>query len=247
MIESQLLWPGAHRENGHIPGVVSGRQGCGIHGLGCKNHTHAAHLGLPRFWKSLDSLADLAGAAPGVYLVEPPRVAGLPVTPGQETPEGGLAAGLALETALEALTVHPDWGLVTAPLSKRALNAAGFAFPGHTEFLAERSGVGRSGVCMHRVTARTVCVETIDSKSYNRIVEEGDQTPQDWVQTDKMLRPDGLYRYGLLVNNNAPDTEPGAGSCIFFHIWRRPGAPTAGCTAMPGKVLTSSSISPDGP
>jgi len=110
---------------------------------------HAAHLGLPRFWKSLDSLADLAGAAPGVYLVEPPRVAGLPVTPGQETPEGGLAAGLALETALEALTVHPDWGLVTAPLSKRALNAAGFAFPGHTEFLAERSGVGRSGVCMH--------------------------------------------------------------------------------------------------
>jgi len=85
---------------------------------------------------------------------------------------------------------------------------------------------------MHRVTARTVCVETIDSKSYNRIVEEGDQTPQDWVQTDKMLRPDGLYRYGLLVNNNAPDTEPGAGSCIFFHIWRRPGAPTAGCTAM---------------
>jgi len=85
---------------------------------------------------------------------------------------------------------------------------------------------------MHRVTARTVCVETIDSKSYNRIVEEDEQTPRDWVQTDKMLRPDGLYRYGLLVNNNAPDTEPGAGSCIFFHIWRRPGAPTAGCTAM---------------
>ncbi len=85
---------------------------------------------------------------------------------------------------------------------------------------------------MHRVTARTVCVETIDSKSYNRIVEEDDQTPRDWVQTDKMLRPDGLYRYGLLVNNNAPDTEPGAGSCILFHIWRRPGAPTAGCTAM---------------
>ena len=85
---------------------------------------------------------------------------------------------------------------------------------------------------MHRVTDRTVCVETIDSKSYNRIVEEDEQTPRDWVQTDKMLRPDGLYRYGLLVNNNAPVTEPGAGSCIFFHIWRRPGAPTAGCTAM---------------
>ena len=32
-------------------------------------------------------------------------------------------------------------GLVTAPISKQALRAAGYAFPGHTEFLRERTGV----------------------------------------------------------------------------------------------------------
>lgn len=85
---------------------------------------------------------------------------------------------------------------------------------------------------MHRVTDRTVCVETINSKSYNRILDEDDRTPRDWVNPDRMLRPDGLYRYGLFVDHNAPDTKAGAGSCIFFHIWRRPGASTAGCTAM---------------
>lgn len=85
---------------------------------------------------------------------------------------------------------------------------------------------------MHRVTARTVCVETIGSKSYNRIVDEDDTTPRDWESPDRMLRPSGVYRYGLFVNHNAPKTKPGAGSCIFMHLWRRPGAPTAGCTAM---------------
>lgn len=85
---------------------------------------------------------------------------------------------------------------------------------------------------MHRVTDQTVCVETINSASYNRIVDENTVAVRDWTGLDRMLRPDGLYRYGLMVAHNAPDTKPGAGSCIFFHLWRRPGAPTAGCTAM---------------
>lgn len=85
---------------------------------------------------------------------------------------------------------------------------------------------------VHRVTDRTVCVETINSASYNRIVDEDKVSFKDWSSLDRMLRPDGLYRFGLMVNHNAPDTKPGAGSCIFFHLWRRPGATTAGCTAM---------------
>lgn len=85
---------------------------------------------------------------------------------------------------------------------------------------------------MHRVTDQTVCVETVTSASYNRIVDENTVAAHDWTSPDRMLRPDGLYRYGLMVEHNAPDTKSGAGSCIFFHLWRRPGAPTVGCTAM---------------
>ena len=42
---------------------------------------------------------------------------------------------------------------------------------------------------------------------------------------------DGLYRWGIVVGHN-PANQPGAGSCIFIHLWRGPGQPTAGCTAM---------------
>jgi D-alanyl-D-alanine dipeptidase len=87
-------------------------------------------------------------------------------------------------------------------------------------------------VPVYRVTAQTVCVESIDSKFYNTIVEEDAATPKDWHGPDRMLRPDGLYRYGVFVDLNAPDIKPGAGSCIFLHLWRRPGSPTLGCTAM---------------
>ncbi len=110
---------------------------------------HAERLGLAPFWTRLPDAEALSRVEPGVYLLEPPGLAGLPVTPGRETTAGGLAAGESLEAALDVLAHHSDWGLVTGPLSKAALNAAGFAFPGHTEFLAERTGVGRAGVCMH--------------------------------------------------------------------------------------------------
>ena len=29
----------------------------------------------------------------------------------------------------------------------------------------------------------------------------------------------------------------GAGSCIFAHLWRTPGEPTAGCTAMAAETM----------
>ena len=34
-----------------------------------------------------------------------------------------------------------------------------------------------------------------------------------------------------------PAATPGAGSCIFFHVWRGPAAGTVGCTAMPEPAL----------
>lgn len=132
------------------PGLAAGRP-VGLIGTEAALQAHCARLSLPPFWTSLDPGAPeaLAACAPGVYLLTPPRLAGLPATPGKETPAGGLAAGESLEYAVALLNRHHEWGLVTGPLSKAALNEAGFAFPGHTEFLAERSGVGRAGVCMH--------------------------------------------------------------------------------------------------
>ncbi|HEU4414166.1 MAG TPA: hypothetical protein VFT65_05235, partial [Candidatus Angelobacter sp.] len=47
------------------------------------------------------------------------------------------------------------------------------------------------------------------------------------------------YRWGILVEHNSNPATPGAGSCIFMHIWRGPGQPTVGCTAMQQADLES--------
>jgi L,D-peptidoglycan transpeptidase YkuD (ErfK/YbiS/YcfS/YnhG family) len=47
-----------------------------------------------------------------------------------------------------------------------------------------------------------------------------------------MLREDQRYAVGAVVGHNTEHPEPGAGSCIFLHVWESEAAPTAGCTAM---------------
>ncbi len=74
------------------------------------------------------------------------------------------------------------------------------------------------------------CVDDVKSVHYNQMVDET-QVKKDWNSAEDMRQKDGLYKWGLVVNHNT-DYAPGNGSCIFFHIWRGEGRPTAGCTAM---------------
>ena len=55
--------------------------------------------------------------------------------------EAGTLAARAIERGIERALQGEVDGLVTAPISKEALRAAGYSFPGHTEFLRERTGV----------------------------------------------------------------------------------------------------------
>lgn len=87
-------------------------------------------------------------------------------------------------------------------------------------------------VSVYPLTDHTVCVDSTTSRFYNRTFEETAASAKDWNSEERMLRPDGLYRFGLFVDHNTSGTKPGAGSCIFMHLWRGPGSPTAGCTAM---------------
>jgi 4-hydroxythreonine-4-phosphate dehydrogenase len=60
-------------------------------------------------------------------------------TPGDR--EAGALAARAIESGIELALDRRIDGLVTAPIAKEALRAAGYPFPGHTEFLRERTGV----------------------------------------------------------------------------------------------------------
>lgn len=49
---------------------------------------------------------------------------------------------------------------------------------------------------------------------------------------EAMRRADPLYDIVVVTDWNWPDAQPGKGSAIFLHQWRRPGYATAGCIAM---------------
>ena len=80
------------------------------------------------------------------------------------------------------------------------------------------------------LTPTIECVDDSQSTRYNKLVD-GAVVDKDWSSSERMRRSDELYRQGIVIQHNTPAT-PAAGSCIFFHIWRGPTAPTRGCTAM---------------
>jgi len=92
--------------------------------------------------------ADVAVIGPTVWLATLETVAEkIPVgleefaaTPGQPTGEGSLVAWAAMERAAEGCKKGEFSGVVTGPVSKGELAKIGYAFPGQTEFFAERWG-----------------------------------------------------------------------------------------------------------
>ena len=63
----------------------------------------------------------------------------LEITPGIQTQQSGKIAMQSIELGIELATVEVTQALVTAPISKEAVNLAGYKIPGHTEFLAEKT------------------------------------------------------------------------------------------------------------
>ena len=84
-----------------------------------------------------------------------------------------------------------------------------------------------------QISPGLVCIDDIKSEYYNLIVEADSAgvTPGGEVTYEVMSRDDDLYSFLVLVGHNL-DQVPGAGSCIFLHIWSGQNEPTVGCTAM---------------
>ena len=72
---------------------------------------------------------------------------GGPIEPGKLSADGGRFAFQAVERGVRLAQAGRIDGIVTAPLNKEALNLAGYHYPGHTEMLAELTGV-RGSVMM---------------------------------------------------------------------------------------------------
>jgi len=77
-----------------------------------------------------------------------------PVDFGRVTADGGRLAMRAVEAATDACIDGWADAMVTAPLSKDAIARAGARFPGHTEYIAERTGAASHAMMMVAGTLR---------------------------------------------------------------------------------------------
>ena len=94
-----------------------------------------------------------------------------------------------------------------------------------------------SGVTLpfRSIETGTHCVDDAGSGYYNRIVDEKElpaPAAELWKSSERMWEMPDLYRLLVVVDYNVRDPQPGNGSCIFMHIRRDTGMPTAGCTAL---------------
>ena len=97
------------------------------------------------------------------------------------------------------------------------------------------------------LTPSIECVDDTNSSHYNRIVDRATVAPggkPDWHSSEHMRDIGEAYRWGIVVDLNGIDAhgnssppKPGAGSCVFLHIWHSQTQGTAGCTAMPESNL----------
>ena len=85
-----------------------------------------------------------------------------------------------------------------------------------------------------RVTSRDLWVEDPASDSYNMHVILPHEPATAWEKKQQMKQDDPAHALKLFIAHNAaPRIVKGAGSSIFFHIWRGGGSKaTSGCTTM---------------
>lgn len=75
--------------------------------------------------------------------------------PGEVNPTTGRASYDYVVEAIDACLAGQVAGMVTGPIHKDALNAAGIKYPGHTEILAERTNANR--ICMMLTSDTITC------------------------------------------------------------------------------------------
>jgi 4-phospho-D-threonate 3-dehydrogenase / 4-phospho-D-erythronate 3-dehydrogenase len=103
---------------------------------------HRSALAAARAVLGGDDIAETAEAAdwPDLGFLPAGEERG-PIRCGVVSAEAGRFAYLAVETAVRLAQASRVGGIVTAPLNKEALNAAGYHYAGHTEMLASLTGV----------------------------------------------------------------------------------------------------------
>jgi len=114
---------------------------------------------------------------------------------GRICPEAGRAAVVFVKRAVERALSGDIHGIVTAPLNKEAMHRAGFAYPGHTELLAELTDTEDYRMMLAAGPFRIVHVTT--HVALRRVPE--------MIRVDRILKSIELLRAALIrLNRSEP-------------------------------------------
>ena len=117
-----------------------------------------AHLPAGCVWQSIASPKD-AARVPANTLAVLRHSFPQPARPGQPDPANAASVIAVIERGVTLVQQGRAAALCTAPIHKKALkDGAGFAFPGHTEFLAHLAGVSQVVMMLASEALRTVPV-----------------------------------------------------------------------------------------
>lgn len=149
------------------------------------------------------------------------------------------AVGPAIAVSLGRQGMRPGCGLAAPAAGALPAKAEGdgctpagvFTLDGLFGEVAADSAWARRLRLPYLATSPTLlAIDDPASAHYNRLVDLAAGVAADWQSHETMRRDDERYLLGALIGHN-PAGLPGAGSCIFLHVWGGPGVPTAGCVA----------------
>jgi 4-hydroxythreonine-4-phosphate dehydrogenase len=120
----------------------------------------ASRMALPVPVRAIGAPSEAAGVFANALPVLPVRLAA-PAPPGRPDPANAPAVIASIRQATEFALSGQAGAMVTNPINKAALYQAGFAHPGHTEFLAELTGVPGQEVMMLAAPALRVVPVTV--------------------------------------------------------------------------------------
>lgn len=147
-------------------------------------------LGLPLTVREFGS-GDPVQHSPGELSVLPVRVS-VPTRPGHPDPANGRYVLETLGRATEGCLSGEFAALVTGPVHKGIINEAGIPFTGHTEFLAERSGVRRVVMMLATPGLRVALATT-----HLPLREVADAITRDRLEEVIRILHRDLHRFGL--------------------------------------------------
>lgn len=115
------------------------------------------------------------------------------ITLGQQTEEGGRYAIKSIEAATRDLQLGLIDAVVTAPINKKAMQMAGFQFPGHTEYFTDELGATDSLMLMVNDTLRVGLVT--NHLPINKVAEH--VTKEKIIKKLKMLNHSLKVDFGI--------------------------------------------------